>query len=977
MSTNPDATPEALWGDADGDVALRRYQTLTDTLDDGIYHLDAEGRVLAVNDELLETTGHAREELLGEHASVLLADDGAERAAREISRRLQSQSRDVTPIEVGLRTAGGEAVRRELRVSPLVEDGKFRGSLGVVRDCGRTADARRETEEQFRSLADAVEEYAIFRLDAEGRVASWNEGAERIKGYDEAEIVGEHISAFYTDDDREAGAPERNLERARTEGSIEDEGWRVRRDGSRFWANVTLTAIRDDDGTHRGYLKVTRDMTDQHRRELELESELQRLFSRISDAFYAVDDEYRFTHVNERAEELLQQSEEELLGKRLWDVFPSAGEIDDVWDAFETAKESQEATSYELYYDMLGFWVEANLYPSETGISVYFRDVSDRKKREQELERYETIVETVDDGIYAVDSDSRFVMVNGAFCEMVGYEREDLLGEPASTVHNEGITAQAKTMTEEVLSGERTLAKIELDLWTSSGETIPVESHFAPFPDGDGYGRCGVVRDISERIERERELAKYETIVEAVEDGIYAVDAEGYFTMVNDSYTELTGYSREELLGSHVSTVVGDDTIGRAREIEAELKRGGLGEPLEAELQTADGGRVAAEATFALLPGDSRERIGVARDITERKARERALEESERRYRMLVEHFPNGAVGLYDEGLTYTVAGGTMLHERGISPGEVVGTSIYERYSEELVEEIKPHFEAVFDGESRTFEVEHLNRHLLAHTLPVRNADDDIYAGMVMLQDVTERKKYREKLEASNERLEQFAYVASHDLQEPLRMVTSYLGLIENRYADALDEDGREFIDFAVDGAERMREMIDALLRYSRVETQGDSFRPVDLDAVLEDVRDDLRMRIEETDAEIESDSLPRVEGDASQLRQLFQNLLSNALRYSGDEPPRVDITAEREGDDWVVSVRDEGIGIDPEDSDRVFEVFQRLHTRDEHAGTGIGLALCRRIVERHGGEIWVDSEPGEGATFSCRLPDGGDRTDG
>ncbi|WP_222918000.1 ATP-binding protein [Natrinema sp. SYSU A 869] len=231
-----------------------------------------------------------------------------------------------------------------------------------------------------------------------------------------------------------------------------------------------------------------------------------------------------------------------------------------------------------------------------------------------------------------------------------------------------------------------------------------------------------------------------------------------------------------------------------------------------------------------------------------------------------------------------------------------------------------------------------------------------------------------DEFEASNERLEQFAYAASHDLQEPLRMVTSYLTLVESRYGDDLDADGREFIEYAVDGADRMREMIDGLLAYSRVGTQGDAFEPVDLEAVFTAVRQDLEVQLAESDATVETAALPHVEGDRNQLRQLFQNLLSNAIEYSGDDPPRITVTAERNGTDWTVSVADEGIGIDPTDADRIFEVFQRLHSRDEYAGTGIGLALCKRIVERHGGEIWVESEPGEGSTFSMTLPAVSDR---
>ncbi|RKD97071.1 MEDS domain-containing protein [Halopiger aswanensis] len=227
-----------------------------------------------------------------------------------------------------------------------------------------------------------------------------------------------------------------------------------------------------------------------------------------------------------------------------------------------------------------------------------------------------------------------------------------------------------------------------------------------------------------------------------------------------------------------------------------------------------------------------------------------------------------------------------------------------------------------------------------------------------------------DRLETSNERLEQFAYAASHDMQEPLRMVSSYLQLIERR-DDDLSAETREYLEYAVDGAERMRAMIDGLLRYSRVQSRGGPLEPTDLEAVVADVRDDLQLRLEETDADLTVGDLPRVTGDAEQLRQLFQNLLDNALTYSGDEPPRIDIAAERTpaGDGWTISVRDEGIGIPAAEQDRIFALFDRLHSRDEYAGTGIGLALCQRIVERHGGAIRVDSEPGDGSTFAVTLP--------
>ncbi|NKE35981.1 GHKL domain-containing protein [Natronococcus sp. JC468] len=228
---------------------------------------------------------------------------------------------------------------------------------------------------------------------------------------------------------------------------------------------------------------------------------------------------------------------------------------------------------------------------------------------------------------------------------------------------------------------------------------------------------------------------------------------------------------------------------------------------------------------------------------------------------------------------------------------------------------------------------------------------------------------YVSKLEESNRSLEQFAYAASHDLQEPLRMVSSYLQLIEQRYEDDLDREGREFLGYAIDGADRMRDMIEGLLQYSRVDTRGSPLEPIDLDDVLDEALADLRMKVDEHDAEIEAESLPRVRGDEDQLRQVFQNLLSNAIEYSDDEPTRVRVTARRRGPKWEVSVSDNGVGIDPEDQDRIFELFQRLHSHTEHDGSGIGLALCKRIVERHDGRIWVESNDESGSTFSFTLP--------
>ncbi len=240
------------------------------------------------------------------------------------------------------------------------------------------------------------------------------------------------------------------------------------------------------------------------------------------------------------------------------------------------------------------------------------------------------------------------------------------------------------------------------------------------------------------------------------------------------------------------------------------------------------------------------------------------------------------------------------------------------------------------------------------------------------------------ELRRSNEELEQFAYVASHDLKEPLRMVTSYVQLLARRYAGKLDADADEFIGFATEGATRMRTLIDDLLKYSRVGTRGTEFAPIDCGKVLNVISANLEVAIAESGAELRIDPLPTIIADERQFEQLFQNLLANAIKFRGESNPVVHVSA-RHFDDltttplhngghshpgWMFSVRDNGIGIDPQFASKIFLIFQRLHQRNEYPGTGIGLAVCKKIVERHGGRINVDSKPGEGATFRFTIPD-------
>ncbi|ARS88877.1 PAS domain-containing sensor histidine kinase [Natrarchaeobaculum aegyptiacum] len=770
-------------------------------------------------------------------------------------------------------------------------------------------DGLQDRTQLFQLLVDGVEEYAIFTLDADGCVQTWNLGAERIKGYEADDILGEHVSTFYTEAAITAGVPETNLAEATTRGAIEDEGWRVRADGSRFWASVSITAIRDETDDLVGFAKITRDMTDRRRYERQLqqqaarlerhrdrlEQELDEVYERISDGFYAVDDEFRIQYLNDRAMNVLG-IDETAIGEPFFSVVVTTESFE---AAMREAVETNDVVTMEDYYDPVDRWFDNAIYPSKTGLSVYFREITDQKRRERELEQYRQVVETVDDGIYVLDDDRRFVMVNEGFAATTGYDREDLIGERAETVFGDEFVDIANEYQDALESGDQDVAVLEEALYRADGTTITVESRFARYEfDDQTTGRVGVTRDVSERRRRERQ----QRIVAEL----------GQFALESDDVDELMGELTAKLSeGLDVEGCIAFEFDGRSR--------------LTCREQVG--------WDDVLAPTESIDATALSVD--------RILETE----RPVVE----------DVESTSAPRRPALLERRGIRSGitTVIGSP-----------EDPWGVLGGYDSRQRSF-----------------TAQDVTFVQSVanVLAEAIERQQYQRRLEdlvddleESNERLEQFAYVASHDLQEPLRMVSSYLQLVEDRYGDALDEDGEEFIAFATDGADRMREMIDGLLEYSRVQTQGQPLEPVALNDVVETVRRDLQVSIDEHEAEIVVEDLPRVVGDTAQLRQLFLNLLENAIAYSGDEPPRVHVSAERDrtrsGDEWVVSVRDEGVGIDPDHADRIFDVFERLVSHDEHPGTGIGLALCKRVVERHGGEIWVESEPGEGSTFSFTL---------
>lgn len=367
------------------------------------------------------------------------------------------------------------------------------------------------------------------------------------------------------------------------------------------------------------------------------------------------------------------------------------------------------------------------------------------------------------------------------------------------------------------------------------------------------------------------------------------------------------------------------------------------------------------------------------REVGMRKKTEEMLMQAELKYRTLFEQSPDGVLLVAPDTGIALEFNDAACRNLGYSREEFAGLRINDYEVLENPEETRSRIATIMQKGEDTFETRHRTKSGEARDVlvSVRQVEiSGVHSFLCIFRDITERKRALRdledlavSLERSNEELQQFAYIASHDLQEPLRMVSSYTQLLAERYNDRLDEKAKKYIHYAVDGAVRMQKLINDLLTYSRVGTKGRPPEPVETQSALGEALRNLTVVVRESGAEITNDTLPTINADRSQLVQLFQNLIANAVKFRGKDVPRIHISARESGSEWVFSVRDNGIGIDPQYADKIFVIFQRLHTKEEYPGTGIGLAVCKKIVERHGGRIWFESEPDKGTTFYFTMP--------
>lgn len=461
------------------------------------------------------------------------------------------------------------------------------------------------------------------------------------------------------------------------------------------------------------------------------------------------------------------------------------------------------------------------------------------------------------------------------------------------------------------------------------------------------------------------------------------MDFDGRLRWVSASHEKLLGYAVAELLGvSYLDLAHPADRADMDGAIDA-VVTGAETAGFEARLRGRDGSMRFLRFTIFLGREEASIR-SVAWDVTREKRREHELA----RAAAIVQTTDDAILTKDCEGI---ITGWNPGAERlyGYSADEIEGQPISRLIPAHREGEEREILSRIMRGERIDhYETERVRKdgalvEVSLSVSPIRDSSGRIVEASAIARDVSERRAFErrlgeamgelerrsEDLARSNEDLEQFAYAVSHDLSEPLRMVSSYVQLLARRYEGKLDEDADEFIWFAVDGANRMHDLIEGLLQYSRAGRAEYARRPVDLERVLRDTLLGMESAIGESGARIELSDLPTVCGDATQLSRVFQNLLDNAIKFTEAGPPRIEISAQRDGSSWRLAVSDNGIGIEPAHAQRAFVVFQRLNERDRYAGSGIGLALCKRIVERGGGKIWVEPRPGGGSTFYFTVP--------
>ena len=607
-------------------------------------------------------------------------------------------------------------------------------------------------------------------------------------------------------------------------------------------------------------------------------------------------------------------------------------------------------------------------------------DITARKQAQTESEeRFRTIFQTTSECVMVVAADGTLLQINPSGVAMLGAERaEQVVGGSVYGLIAEHDRDRFREFNAKICSGEK--ASLEFDIVTLAGVRRHWESHAAPLRQLDGrMVQLATAHDITERQDNERTGLLLRAIVDSSDDAIVSKDLNGIITSWNQGAERLFGYKAEEVIGKSITIIIPQDRLDEEPKILARLRRGERVDHFETIRRHKDGTLLNISLTISPVKNSRGHIIGaskIARDITDRKRAEAALIESERRFRELANSMPqivwtarpDGSVDYCNERW-FEFTG--RDRERNAEAGwqAMVHPDDLQRCSDAWSAAVTA--EQLYQVECRFWDRHEKRwRWFMCRAVPVRDTGGAVAKWFGSFTDIDEQKAIEDELRQANQDLEQFAYSASHDLKEPLRNIKIYSELLAQRYSHRLDNQALEFLGFVSAGATRTELLIRDLLSYTQLSQLETPVEPSDANQALAATLADLSSIISESGARITTERLPHVRVHRAHLQQLFQNLIGNAIKYSvAGRRPEVHISAECHNADCTFAVRDNGIGIHPSYKEKIFGLFKRLHSSDEYSGTGIGLAICKRIVERYHGRIWVESQPGEGSVFRFTLP--------
>ena len=878
-------------------------------------------------------------------------------------------------------------------------------SLGLSRALSQLI----ESEQRFRDLFEQGP-VAYHELDQEGNVRWVNQAECELLGVEAGAILGKPIFEFVS---RGSQSESREAFQRKLSGQQALDPFprdHIRSDGRHLTLEIHEVLIRDARGVVTGIRSVMLDVT--RRKEIEEalrqgEDLLRSVCASSLDALVMIDGQGRALLWNPAAERMFGYTSAEMLGQPIHDLLAPAALRQRFQESYTAFQKTGQGAAIGTIEEMTAWRKDGSEFPIDLSLAAVqkgaewqavgvIRDMTGRKRAEEALresrESFRRVVENAPEAIF-VGTRGCFRYLNPAAIKLFGAAADsELLDQPVMMrIHPDSRAAVAeriRQVEERRADSPPWITKyLRLD-----GTVLDVEGAAVPFLYEGEEGGLVFARDISERRRAEEALREsresFRRVVENAPEAIF-VGTRGCFRYLNPAALRLFGAASDsELLGKPVLETVHPDSRPAMIEAIRQVEEMGVDMPLfTRKYLELDGTAIDVEGyAVPFLYEGEKGGLVFARDITARKRAEEDLRANED---LLSQSQSIGHLGSFDWRLegdsdvmvwtpeTYRLFG--VSPETFVLTSETFPTLIHpddqasmQTWMRECLAGLGPP-----DLEFRVKLPDGGIRYIMGrgHLLPQEAGSKSIHVVGAAL-DITERRlaeeallRRTEELKRSNTELEQFAYVASHDLQEPLRMVSSYMQLLSRRYKGKLDSNADEFIAFAVDGAKRMQQLINDMLEFSRVATRGHEFKPVEADTALKQALWNLKAAIEESHANVTFDPLPVVNADSGQLTQLFQNLIGNALKFRRQEPPRVHVSAERRAKEWVFSVRDNGIGIEPQHLERIFVIFQRLHAASEFPGTGLGLAICKKIAERHGGRLWVTSEPGAGSVFYFSIP--------